>query len=648
MLSSAILLPAWWLPPSARYGLRSTACTRSRVRRMSIADRARLDTRLDAVVDGVLDQRLQHERRHQRVRAACCSMCQSTFSRSPSRSCSSSRYCRHSSTSRAIGVSSRLSRHQHAEELGQVLERGLGALRVLADQRQHRIDAVEQEVRADARLQRLQPRLRRAPATARARAGGSRRAAAPSTSSTSSAERAQRRGLAHRQRRVQPDAANAVSASSSDDHRRDAQAVRQAPQQVVQRDAARAGSAIRSGCTTRGHVERAPSTAARASAPSAIAAASAMTFTMSRTRRRMPRLRKLGRALRVGVLIYTCHREFPHSTSDCTRRASGASRRPMNTAGSDSTGRLMSSNDKAAPHAAALVGPLRRAGHRSRQALHRVGRLRPASCADSTSRARSRTRACCTRAGIIAQDDLAAIEKGLAQIRDEIARGAFAWSIELEDVHLNIERRLTELVGDAGKRLHTARSRNDQVATDVRLYLRAAIDDMPALLARCRRALLDVAEKHAETVMPGFTHLQVAQPVSFAHHLLAYYEMLARDAQRFADCRKRVNRLPLGAAALAGTSFPIDREKVAQGARLRRRLRELARRRLRSRLRDRVLRLRGAPHDPPLALLRRAHPLDEPALRLHRSRPTASAPARRSCRRRRTPTSPLQRTCSGP
>ncbi len=166
--------------------------------------------------------------------------------------------------------------------------------------------------------------------------------------------------------------------------------------------------------------------------------------------------------------------------------------------------------------------------------------------------------------GILSAEDLAAIEKGLAQIGEEIRNGSFPWSLDLEDVHLNIEHRLTALVGDAGKRLHTGRSRNDQVATDVRLYLRSAIDHVQTLLKGLQRALLDLADRHTETVMPGFTHLQVAQPVSFAHHLLAYYEMLSRDAQRFADCRKRVNRLPLGAAALAGTSFPIDRQMVAK------------------------------------------------------------------------------------
>ncbi len=167
-------------------------------------------------------------------------------------------------------------------------------------------------------------------------------------------------------------------------------------------------------------------------------------------------------------------------------------------------------------------------------------------------------------AGIIAADDLVAIEGGLAQIRGEIRAGTFVWSLDLEDVHLNIEKRLTDLVGDAGKRLHTARSRNDQVATDIRLYLRAAIDHIVHQIRALQGALLDLAEQHADTVMPGFTHLQVAQPVTFAHHLMAYYEMLARDASRYADCRKRVNRLPLGAAALAGTSYPIDRLMVAK------------------------------------------------------------------------------------
>ena len=165
--------------------------------------------------------------------------------------------------------------------------------------------------------------------------------------------------------------------------------------------------------------------------------------------------------------------------------------------------------------------------------------------------------------GIIAAADLADIERGMAEVAQEIESGQFEWSLDLEDVHLNIEKRLTALVGDAGKRLHTGRSRNDQVATDIRLYLRDAIDDILALIKAFRSALIDLAEQEAATPLPGFTHLQVAQPVTFGHHVLAYVEMFGRDAERFTDCRRRTNRLPLGAAALAGTTYPIDREFVA-------------------------------------------------------------------------------------
>jgi argininosuccinate lyase len=165
---------------------------------------------------------------------------------------------------------------------------------------------------------------------------------------------------------------------------------------------------------------------------------------------------------------------------------------------------------------------------------------------------------------IITSADLAAIRHGMAEIRTEIEAGRFDFSVALEDVHMNIERRLTELVGDAGKRLHTGRSRNDQVATDMRLYVRQAIDDIRVALNALQTSLLDQAEAHSGTVMPGLTHLQVAQPVTFGHHLLAYVEMFARDSERLGDARHRVNRLPLGAAALAGTSFPIDREAVAK------------------------------------------------------------------------------------
>ena len=165
--------------------------------------------------------------------------------------------------------------------------------------------------------------------------------------------------------------------------------------------------------------------------------------------------------------------------------------------------------------------------------------------------------------GIISAQDLADIQRGLQQITTDIESGQFEWKLELEDVHLNIEARLTQLVGDAGKRLHTGRSRNDQVATDVRLWLRDEIDAIRELLKNLQRALVDVAAQHTQTVMPGFTHLQVAQPISLAHHLLAYVEMLSRDEERMGEIRNRVNRLPLGSAALAGTTYPLDRARVA-------------------------------------------------------------------------------------
>ena len=165
---------------------------------------------------------------------------------------------------------------------------------------------------------------------------------------------------------------------------------------------------------------------------------------------------------------------------------------------------------------------------------------------------------------IIGTDDFASIQKGMAQITSEIEAGSFEWKLDLEDVHLNIEARLTALVGDAGKRLHTGRSRNDQVATDVRLWLRGEIDLIEGLLKELQLSLVEVAAKNVDVILPGFTHLQVAQPVSFGHHMLAYVEMFKRDAERMLDVRKRVNVLPLGSAALAGTTYPLDRERVAK------------------------------------------------------------------------------------
>jgi argininosuccinate lyase len=168
------------------------------------------------------------------------------------------------------------------------------------------------------------------------------------------------------------------------------------------------------------------------------------------------------------------------------------------------------------------------------------------------------------RIGVLSDKECKAIVTGLEHILSEIERGDFFWSVELEDVHMNIEARLTDRIGEAGKKLHTGRSRNDQVATDIRLYLREEIDLIGAEIRRLRTALLDVAEREADTIMPGFTHLQVAQPVTFGHHLLAWYEMLARDDERLRDCRKRLNVMPLGAAALAGTTFPLDRHYTSE------------------------------------------------------------------------------------
>jgi argininosuccinate lyase len=168
------------------------------------------------------------------------------------------------------------------------------------------------------------------------------------------------------------------------------------------------------------------------------------------------------------------------------------------------------------------------------------------------------------KSGILTQDERDAIITGLEQIRDQIESGNFEWSVELEDVHMNVESHLTKAIGDAGKKLHTGRSRNDQVATDIRLYLRDEIEIIRAEILRLQQALLDTAEREADTIMPGFTHLQTAQPVTFGHHLMAWFEMLDRDRERLADCNKRVNIMPLGSAALAGTTYPIDRHYTAE------------------------------------------------------------------------------------
>ena len=169
-----------------------------------------------------------------------------------------------------------------------------------------------------------------------------------------------------------------------------------------------------------------------------------------------------------------------------------------------------------------------------------------------------------SRIGVLSDNELSEITSGLNHITEQIKAGSFTWSVALEDVHMNIESALTDRIGAAGKKLHTGRSRNDQVATDIRLYLRDMIDQICHLIRKTQQGILDLATNETETVMPGFTHLQVAQPISFAHHLMSWFEMIERDHARLVDCRKRVNSLPLGAAALAGTTYPIDRALTAE------------------------------------------------------------------------------------
>lgn len=166
--------------------------------------------------------------------------------------------------------------------------------------------------------------------------------------------------------------------------------------------------------------------------------------------------------------------------------------------------------------------------------------------------------------GVLGENDVNDILRGLDEISEEIENGQFEWSVALEDVHMNIEARLTDKIGDAGKRLHTGRSRNDQVATDIRLYVREAISVICAQATRLQHGMLELAGRHVDVIMPGFTHLQTAQPVTFGHHVMAWFEMIERDVERLRDCSKRVNVMPLGAAALAGTPYPIDREHTRQ------------------------------------------------------------------------------------
>lgn len=168
------------------------------------------------------------------------------------------------------------------------------------------------------------------------------------------------------------------------------------------------------------------------------------------------------------------------------------------------------------------------------------------------------------KVGVLSEQEMQAIHTGLDEILSDIENGRLEWSVQLEDIHMNVEARLTDKIGITGKKLHTGRSRNDQIATDIRLWLREEIDNISSELVRLQKGLVDLAEREAETILPGFTHLQVAQPITFGHHMLAWYEMLVRDYERLQDCRKRVNIMPLGSAALAGTTYPIDRNYTAE------------------------------------------------------------------------------------
>ena len=331
-----------------------------------------------------------------------------------------------------------------------------------------------------------------------------------------------------------------VSASSSAITAAIAMPVAQPVQPVVGAPRAPAGSGCSIGCTSDDMSTRFLQSAPAARWSCSSAAARAHAVDDQQNAQQNPEVAEIRQGARVGVLIYTRHRFALCASSaipcDARRQPTRRQQQPW-------SGRFDEPVDRA------------------RAALHRVGRFRPAARRVRHPRlARARAHAARGRH----HRRRTTSPPSSAGWRRSATRSAPAGSrgrSTLEDVHLNIEQRLTELVGDAGKRLHTARSRNDQVATDVRLWLRAAIDEISrpdhgARSARCSTW----PTQHAETLMPGFTHLQVAQPVSFGHHLMAYFEMLTRDAQRLADCRKRVNRLPLGAAALAGTTFPIDRD----------------------------------------------------------------------------------------
>src|SRR5688500_6864538 len=486
--------------------------------------------RLHAVVHGVLEQGLEHERRQQGIggRGVELPADAQPLAKAPLLERGIALEQRD-----LVGEAHELARvrHQGAEEIRQVLERALGALRIAPDQRQHRVQAVEQEVRPDARLQRLQARLgqrRRVrldeEAKVHQQAGGHQHA-----EQQQSRQRGAQRRLGHLgdQARVEPDQRH-----HHREHCRAAGPVRQPAKRARQRDQHhddQEQQRLEKRRRLHEALERLRKARHRKQRGGEV-----RRVHRDQDARDDAEVAEVGQGVRIGLLPYT-----DHGYEGVFNRILMPRKRPTWSA------RFSAPVDERVKRFTASVAFDRRLAKYDIRASLAHARMLAAR-------------------RILGRRDLAAVQRGLRKISKEVEAGRFRWSLDAEDVHLNIERRLIALVGDAGKRLHTARSRNDQVATDVRLWLRDEIDGLRTLLSRLEVVLLDQAERHAALVMPGFTHLQVAQPVTFGHHLMAYVEMLERDRERLLELRKRVNRLPLGAAALAGTSFLIDRNRVAR------------------------------------------------------------------------------------
>src|SRR5687767_11389681 len=478
----------------------------------------------NAVVHGVLEQGLKHQRRQQRVRRRGVHLPGDSQPLAEAQALDVGVALEQRDL---VGEAYELPRigHQRAEQIRQVLERALGALRVAPDERQHRVQAVEQEMRTDARLQRLQPRLGE-----RRRIGLGEQTQVGEQSAAD--QRAQQEQPRRRREHAEPPEARSSQRYHQRYHRRAARPVRQ-PAQCFRERIQNQDDHQQQRLHECGGLHEA-----------------------------LERLKKLGPGEQCAAEYRCVHRD-QHARDDAevaeVRQDVPIGVLPYTDHGYEGVFNRILMPRKRPPWSARFSAPVDERVKRFTASVAFDRRLAKYDIEASLAHARM-----LAAQRILARRDLAAITRGLTRIAGEIEAGRFRWSLDAEDVHLNIERRLTALVGEAGKRLHTARSRNDQVATDVRLWLRAEIDELRGLLSKLEKALLDQAERHAALVMPGFTHLQVAQPVTFGHHLLAYVEMLERDRVRLAEVRRRVNQLPLGAAALAGTTFPIDRKRVAR------------------------------------------------------------------------------------